>query len=73
MVIDAPTDGRDGTNPLYNIRGESKRERVEETGGGLSFNNIVGRKTEMSKEKKTRNVPNKRKKGWNHTQRDRKS
>ena len=33
MVIAAPTDGRDGTNPLDNARGESKREQVEETGG----------------------------------------
>ena len=33
MVIDAPTDRRDGTNPLDNAGGESKRERVEEMGG----------------------------------------
>ena len=34
MFLDAPTDGRDGPNPVDNQRGESKRERVEETGGG---------------------------------------
>ena len=61
MVIDAPTDGRDGTNP-DNARGEAKRERVEDAGGGLSFNNIDGREKEMSKKKKTRNTSNKRKK-----------
>ena len=34
MVLDVPTDGRDGPNPVDNQRGESKRERVGETGGG---------------------------------------
>ena len=42
MIIDAPTDGRDGTNPLDNARGESKRERVEETGGDCPSTILLG-------------------------------
>ena len=45
MVIDAPKDGRDGTNPLDNARGESKRERVEEKGvAGDSTSTILLRR-----------------------------
>ena len=47
MVLDVSTDRRDESNPVDNQRGESKRERVEETGGGLSFNNIDGGETQM--------------------------